>query len=1832
MSNLSDFLPSAPTTIPVGGVTQLFSNTAITTLDNYLLASNSVYSKASNLDVLNRVGYAEASVLTPLTSNTNTTFNSIIYGGGLYVAAGVNGVIRTSTDGITWDTRTSGTASTIESLAYGNGVYLYCGFGGNFATSTDAITWTNRALIPEEGVSVKGLEYYKVDYNNGKYYIFGEQGILGTSTNAVTWYIFPRVGGNDIIGTASNLNAIAYGNGRYVAIGGQGRSSTDFYTWDSNVDANFTGPSPSGQALVYAQGLFVGIGDNGSIFTSTDAINLGTNRLTPVRDFAGLDYGNGLFVTIADNGTELYTSTNAITWTARTFLEFTTQTPNIVRSLKYSNGLYMIVGSGGRFASSTNGITWDYYPKEIQVTNLTSSIIRSIATGIANTAAAYVAAGNGGVYGTSTNGFTWATRTSGTSSQISSITYANNGIYVYGGVNGTLASSTDGITWIQRTSKTTAGIDKVRYTQGLYVFTAGSTLGTSTNGTTVWEATDRTIDSLFVNNNNLVDDIAYANGIFIAVSNENTGLVSTSTDGLTWTARTAATNTNLNATAYGNSLYLIAGTAGSIQSSTNGITWTARANPLSTSSTKYNIFSVNYDSVAKFILGGQSGAIGTSTDGITWNAYPNFTTVLSSTVMNSIVYGNGQFVKAGNLGVIRTSTDGITWTARTSGTSSVISHLALTGTNTYVAVGANGLALSSTNAITWTARNSRVVVSLQSGLTYGNGFFVAGTASGEYGTSTDGITWNQYPGYPPFGDSFNITAVAYSTSTFLYAGAAGAARTSTDGFTWTARTTGSATALTGAAYGNSTWVVVGLNGAVFTSTNAVTWTKRTTAVVNAAVVDVAYNPGSTTAAFTYVGNSGIVATSTNAITWVARTSATASTLEKIIFANNLYVAAGTNGALQTSTDGITWTARTSNFASTEIRTITYGNGKYLIAGDNRTWATSTDAVTWTLGTSSALNGIAAATEIYASAYEQGYYILAGDGGDISYSTDAVTWVGLNYTTASSIRAINSFGGRVYMAGVGGMVLETENLVARSETSSAINDLTYGNGTYVMVGDGGMLRTSTDLISWTARTSGTSSAIAKVRYDNGIYVFAGTNLPPRYSTDAVTWATSTGIAATNDFTNLFYNDGQYIAMGINGLLFTSTNAITWEQRTNGSGVDGTAMAYGNGAYVKIGGNGQVDFIRGSFFGSGTTIQIDKAVYLNGKYVIIGNNGLYRTSTDGAYWDSVATTGLTTSGDIVDIDYLNGVWLAATTVGVVTSTNGITWTTFTTKNSGRDFLYSEGRWLIGFAGSTADTGLYTTTDLSSFASGRFERLSGSSTGTNFIVYGNDSYVLVNSQLNKVELVKGTFFGAYNTSTGFNDATYGNNLHCLVGSNGLIRTSTDGKFWEQQTSATFGTSTAINSVIYSNGLFVAVGVAGKIATSTNAITWTDRTSGTTRTIPTVIYANGFYVAGTDNGEIVFTSTNAITWIQGQSAELPSGRPLDVIVGETLGDGYFYCTSEDSLGIRYTKDWNLRRTASQLYAVTYGNGVFAIAGSQGALATSTNGYNWTTRTFITGPTEETYGALFSENTHIFVDGAGYIKTTTDFVTWREYATDGSVPLFNIRYENSEYYMSGDGRVYRAKGTFFGSGIGTINASNFSVANTYVIAGVGPQIATSTDGYSWTQQTPAIELNNTIQDVGYGNGIFVAVAASGGGGVGLATSTNGITWSTVSTVSLDATSGTLYGISYANGLYVTVGTSGLIGTSTNGTNWMFKDDLINGVSNTIDLNSIIYNNGKFYIAGESGKLATTTDAQTFAYSPLYDTSTALFIPEVNINTFSIPNNYTLKTDNTYETVFVRKT
>ena len=135
--------------------------------------------------------------------------NSVIYADGLFVAVGDDGVIRTSADGVNWDSQSSGTTENLEEVTWGHTGFIAVGYNNVILTSPDAITWTAQSAPAD-------TNYTAVGYRAGIYIVSGKNQLL-RSTDGVSWTLQLLVSASSSSGVFSSiaegpLGFIASGN------------------------------------------------------------------------------------------------------------------------------------------------------------------------------------------------------------------------------------------------------------------------------------------------------------------------------------------------------------------------------------------------------------------------------------------------------------------------------------------------------------------------------------------------------------------------------------------------------------------------------------------------------------------------------------------------------------------------------------------------------------------------------------------------------------------------------------------------------------------------------------------------------------------------------------------------------------------------------------------------------------------------------------------------------------------------------------------------------------------------------------------------------------------------------------------------------------------------------------------------------------------------------------------------------------------------------------------------------------------------------------------------------------------------------------------------------------------------------------------------------------------------------------------------------------------------------------------------------------------------------------------------------------------------------------
>ena len=271
-----------------------------------------------------------------------------------------------------------------------------------------------------------------------------------------------------------------------------------------------------------------------------------------------------------------------------------------------------------------------------------------------------------------------------------------------------------------------------------------------------------------------------------------------------------------------------------------------------------------------------------------------------------------------------------------------------------------------------------------------------------------------------------------------------------------------------------------------------------------------------------------------------------------------YVAIGLSGKILTSSDGTSWTSRTSGTTS-NLFGVTYGNSKFLTllsswtgvigTADNGspttgTVLTSSNGTTWTSTSTTCSTCDNSSFELTDVTYGNSTYVAIGQSGKILTSSDGTSWdnrssgttsnlAGITYGNSKFLTLLSSWTGVIGTADNGspttGTVLTSSNGTTWTSTSTTcstcdnssfeLTDVTYGNSTYVAIGQSGKILTSSDGTSWTSRTSGTTSNLFGVTYGNS-----------KFLTLLSSW---TGVIGTAD-------NGSPTT----GTALTSSNGTTW----------------------------------------------------------------------------------------------------------------------------------------------------------------------------------------------------------------------------------------------------------------------------------------------------------------------------------------------------------------------------------------------------------------------------------------------------------------------------------------------------------------------------------------------------------------------------------------------------------------------------------------------------------------------------------------------------------------
>ena len=1765
--------------------------------DNYYLLGTDVSFKPTIFSSTDLNAWSLLDLGDGVTINTNTSKDDLTdifysYNDSLYLASGSSfgnsSLIAVSTDSINWTFRTSGFGTyQINSITYGNGVYVASGQRCSIATSTDSITWISRT----SGVPISAYKYITltsfqnelfINFNSINSFSGGSSDSISISTDGISWTL-RTLSSRTILG--GDLNFYYNGSNYIYPTFDNIAFSTDLISWQFST-------SITGDNYHYIGGFVYNDNQEYLVLYDNDRaeqrLQFSTDTLTWQIRTCGLNTYTSIAYKLlyANNNYFLYSvpfvdtlpsrlicSTDSINWSIRTLGHpYGSYAFNsAVLSIKYYNGLYLLSGRYNTIAASTDTITWQFRTSgKYSIENLDAYKGYTLSSNSLNY--------KNGVYSILLNKSPYGE-------------YERNYI----------AYSTDSIVW----SKTEIPIAKgyealnIAFENNFYhvILKRYAKKFDIPSGCKKIISTDlinwqESINTLQLKNYEQYynDFKKIGNEYFLVGTNDidERDIVISSTDFINWSPRTTGFYDYTFNLIYGNGKYLLGNfyfgydQVGTSMVSTDSINWKYNELP-----GFYYDGDITFGSFMnnQFVLGGFYGMLGFSTDLINWSYRTNSAgMVLYGGNYERLSYQNGNFILVDDSHVVK-STDGITYETfpnvfpATGYFSSVVY-----ANNLYVANSSGSANIcASTDLINWTIRTAAVSVAMYS-ITYGNGFYVAGGNAGWLIASTDSIHWQvRTSGY----GTTTIGYIFYDNNLYISSGHFGIIAVSTDTINWQQRTTGLSGLVSYVKYYNNLYFATADETAFISSTDTIVWSKRTLPSLYR-TQSITYGKGIYAVAGLLSGTfESCIYTSTDSIVWSLRTSAyrTIDTNE-ITNDGNIFALCAQNGYIFTSTDAISWEIRQpkliSNYGDSILDGI-YQNGLYVFTNSTKgSVVTSTDTITWDLNKFM----IPAGGFVYNSFinYSNNLFLYSDSASNVAVSTDAIYW---------SLRTFDIRGG---------------------VTGDFINSkIYYKNDSYITVTEDFVIVGSTDTITWEIRTSGID--INPFEYDahsiletenelsfvynsewgvpcyilsstNGIYwknyqigysdnylpaasnikkvnneYFGLTNYSsPAHqnlavSTDLVIWTLRTlGItASTNsssityrDFVNIntsTYGNGIYVIAGVDynfspkrGVISTSTDTINWTLRTASSlsalvDTSINSMAFGNNQYVAI--NGDFNAGRGIIY-----------------------------STDSITWSSrTISVNATTYGQI---DYINDSFLAvhsaelrALTFPVEqggTSGNASRFniktrsilaagggnSTFASGGSGGG--YPSFPFLVGVNGNNGgDDADFTIPPID------IRKSMGGGAGASGSPHGSAGGLVYNYFYGKEYIISGGSSTGGDGESGVDTGIY---LGARGGGGGGA-VSSGSNVWTLRTSG-FGFS-SIRTIIYENGFYLAGGTGGTISTSTNAIAWSFRTSGIGSTsISSLLYANGFYLCAGGNSatiDILRASTDSIVW---------STR---------------------------TTGWS-GTTNCSIESLAYGNGFYLAGGvTLFKLIASTDTINWTLRTV--GGTGNSYNLRSLNGLYFYVGGG--LTVSTDTINWESRTSGfGTSLIYDINYINSSYISVGFGGIISVSTDNINwsrrtSGFGTSTISSISFGNGFYLAGgTGGQILLkSTDTITWTKVISNIPSTSSINNDIIYNGNDLSFITSSGNSIATASALVA-TWSQ-RTSGFGATS--ISALTYGNGFYLAAGTRSLA-ASTDTINWAFRTS---GFGTTF-IQTATYGNGFYVVGGGIGTLTVSTNTINWTY------------------------------------------
>jgi hypothetical protein len=551
-------------------------------------------------------------------------------------------------------------------------------------------------------------------------------------------------------------------------------------------------------------------------------------------------------------------------------------------------------------------------------------------------------------------------------------------------------------------------------------------------------------------------------------------------------------------------------------------------------------------------------------------------------------------------------------------------------------------------------------------------------------------------------------------------------------------------------------------------------------------------------------------------------------------------------------------------------------------------------------------------------------------------------------------------------------------LVESGIDNSIRAIAIHDSLLVVVGDGGIIYSSTDGGTWTRRReSGPNDGLEDVVWFDSLFIAVGMNGTLITSHDAATW-TFVGIEDQANLYGVAASDTLAVAVGSGGSIYTSTDGIEWllnradPARTfhDVAYVDSLWVICGDGGTILRSADGLDWQPQTTIFGSEITFpaitaadSVFFAVSFDSAQSMPNQCGVYKSS-DGATWFFQAP---------LDAWYIHDIfWTGTELIAVGEGTNyhlGFP--------DGLLFHSSDG---LVWEEQATDAPFSLTTVAKS--------------DSTVLVGGSGGYVLTGSQSTDISIACS---GAELTGAVWNGSEY-----VAVTARGTVMRSSDGDFWTERHSRV---SVSFDRLAYSGSAYVALGGFGaptEIYTSPDATTWARTLEFQDVVLKDIIWGGGRFVACGQNGA-VFLSDAGASWTRYFVGD-------DVTLRCVIWDGQRYVAATSAIayfssdGQTWTKAVPdpidnepaiTRMVWTGTQYVTVGNRDEFPGGLQGYAYTSADAVHW--QVHALGARDYLYDIVGTSTRLIACGRSGTLLTSTDGSTWATLASGTEQHLMDI-------------------------------------------------------------------------------------------------------------------------------------------------------------------------------------------------------------------------------------------